>query len=336
MDSGNSVLRVVHFERCPMPGQHSIGRVFDNVRKGLPADIAAQPITCRFARSAAGRIWNVLSAACSSGAVFHITGDVHYLALGLPCRRTVLTIHDCTSLHRLSGVRRWAFKRLWYDWPVQRAAVVTTISQFAAEELCDCVPAACLKTRVVHNPVGADFQYARPRQMPARPVVLQVGTAPNKNLDRVVKALAGVPCHLRIIGRLTNQQMDLLARNAVEYSNVYDILARELVAEYRNCDLVLFASLYEGFGLPIVEGNAVGRPVITSTVCSMPEIAGDAACYVEPSDVSSIREGVLRVVSDGSYRNELIEHGIENVARFRLDRIGACYAEIYRQVAASR
>ncbi len=66
----------------------------------------------------------------------------------------------------------------------------------------------------------------------------------------------------------------------------------EVVDQYHKCDLVSFVSTYEGFGMPIVEANAIGRPVFTATVASMPEVAADAACLVDPFDVQAIRNGV--------------------------------------------
>jgi glycosyltransferase involved in cell wall biosynthesis len=96
--------------------------------------------------------------------------------------------------------------------------------------------------------------------------------------------------------------------------------------------MVVFVSTYEGFGLPIVEANATGRPVITSNICSMPEIAGSAACLVDPSDCSSIRQGILRVMNDDGYRAGLVAMGFDNVKRFRASLIAAQYAELYHDI----
>jgi glycosyltransferase involved in cell wall biosynthesis len=96
--------------------------------------------------------------------------------------------------------------------------------------------------------------------------------------------------------------------------------------------MVIFASTYEGFGLPIIEANAVGRPVVTSDIYSMPEVAGDAACLVNPFDVSNIRTGVLRVIQDESYRRKLIENGFKNVERFKPNAIAQQYLELYKEL----
>jgi len=107
------------------------------------------------------------------------------------------------------------------------------------------------------------------------------------------------------------------------------------LAAYRECDLVVFASSYEGFGLPILEANATGRPVVTSNVCSMPEVAGGAACLVDPFDVASIRAGVNRVLSDPAYRESLIVAGFENAKRFGAARIARAYADVYTNLAGA-
>jgi glycosyltransferase involved in cell wall biosynthesis len=102
---------------------------------------------------------------------------------------------------------------------------------------------------------------------------------------------------------------------------------------YAQADMVLFASTYEGFGLPIIEAQATGRPVVTSRVTAMPEVAGEGACLVDPYDVSSIRNGVLRVLDDGSYRDSLVHLGFENVRRFEPSLIASQYARLYEEVS---
>ena len=125
----------------------------------------------------------------------------------------------------------------------------------------------------------------------------------------------------------------VLREHGVEFSCVSGITDAEIVDEYRRCDMVLFASMFEGFGLPILEAQATGRPVVTSRAWSMPEVAGKAACLVDPFDVQSIHDGVKRVITDVEYRNGLVRAGLENVGRFRPARIAEQYAEIYRELA---
>ncbi len=87
--------------------------------------------------------------------------------------------------------------------------------------------------------------------------------------------------------------------------------------------MLVFVSTYEGFGLPILEAQAMGRPVVTSNIMSMPEVAGDGACLVDPCDVTILHQVLLRVINDSSYRNTLVRNGFENVKRFRSKKIAA-------------
>ena len=133
---------------------------------------------------------------------------------------------------------------------------------------------------------------------------------------------------------VTTRQRAIFARHRVTLIELGDVDNAGIMAAYRRCDLVLFASTHEGFGLPILEAQATGRPVITSNCSSMPEVAGDAACLVDPFDVAAIRAGLERVIRDASFRTELLRRGYINVRRFSAQRIAAQFAELYREIAA--
>jgi glycosyltransferase involved in cell wall biosynthesis len=167
-----------------------------------------------------------------------------------------------------------------------------------------------------------------------RPVILQIGTKPNKNLDALIQALEGQNCELHVVGQLSDQQRLLLDHCAVRYRNSVDLSESDLLKAYKQADIVSFVSTYEGFGLPILEGNAVGRPVITSNLAPMSEVAGEAACLVDPHSVTAIRKGIARIVTDPYYRAELVNRGFENVLRYSADEIARQFASLYETVAA--
>lgn len=327
-------LQIVHFMRQPRRGVPSIERVYEDVRAALPPDCLAATWTCRNPSTGLWpRLRDAWAARRAQADVNHVTGDTHYLAWFLGHKRLVLTVHDLVSLGRLTGVKRWLLWLLWYWLPVKRSRVVVTISEATRQALVESVGCDPDKVVVIHNPVSAEFQPAPKTFDAICPRILHIGTTPNKNLDRVAQALEGIPCTLVVIGILAGTQVETLIRHGIRYENRFDLAREDLLGEYRRADLLLFVSTYEGFGLPIVEANAVGRPVITSQLSSMPEVAGDAACLVNPFDVSSIRSGVLHVIEEPAYREQLVEQGYANAMRFQPDIIASRYAQVYRALA---
>ncbi|MFM8459111.1 MAG: glycosyltransferase family 4 protein [Chthoniobacterales bacterium] len=328
-------MKILPHERKRLEGHFGIERLFAAIRRHMPAD--CEVTSCPAPEASAGILprWrNVRHVARQNADVHHIVGDSHYLAFGLPPERTVLTIHDCAALNRLSGLSRTLLKYFWFTGPMRRAAVVTAISQASKEELRQWVGSLADKVTVVPDCVYDDFQYAPKRFEEKRPVVLQIGTKENKNFERVAEAVATTGCQLQVVGDLEPEQRALCGRLGLPYCALGAVSDEALVQAFRRCDIVVFASLYEGFGLPVLEAQATGRPVITSNLSALPEAAGEGALLVDPYSVEEIRAAIVRVTKEAGLRTTLIEKGLENVAKFRPEAIAARYAEIYRKLAS--
>ena len=326
-------MHVTFYQRRPSVGMHSIERLFDDIRAALPSTISHTVLVSRFfSRGFLPRLFNALEASLRQSDINHITGDIHYVASFLNKRKTLLTIHDCVTLERLKGIEKTVFFFFWYWLPEKRSALISVISESSKRELLRYIRCDPDKIRIVYDCVSPEFQPQPVSFNFHKPVILQVGTNVNKNLLRVAEALKGVPCHLKIVGNLSSAQTNALHGYGIEYSNVVGIPRAEMVMMYRECDMLVFASTYEGFGLPIVEANAIGRPVVTSNILSMPEVAGNAACLVNPFDVASIRGGILRIIEDAGYRENLIQNGFKNVQRFQPKTIAAQYISLYKEM----
>lgn len=308
-------------------------RVFEEIRNYLPTPWQAAVEICPFpSKGIFWRVRNLLAARRRAGDVNHIIGDSHYLALSLPRRGLVLTIHDCAPLKRLTGWRREVLRQLWYVLPMRRAAVVTTISEATKNELRHWVGDLADKVLVIPNCVRAEFEPDfRPFHAVA-PVVLQVGTGWNKNVERVAEALRGSACRLDIVGALSEHQRQHLADVGVVFRELGRLSHGALLEAYRGCDLAIFASIYEGFGLPIIEAQAVGRPVITSDRSPMPEVAGDGGLFIDPEDVGALRSAVERLIADAEFRESVVAAGYKNAVRFQPHAIASQYAAIYRKL----
>jgi glycosyltransferase involved in cell wall biosynthesis len=333
MKQQSKKLKVTHFHRKPYGDYFSIERLFADIRKKLPSDIICKVAVSPFvSRGLFKRIFNIIKASMLQGDINHITGDVHYLAFLLRKKKTILTIHDCTIIERTQGIKKKLYLFFWFWLPEKRSSMITVVSHSTKKELLRYLYCDPGKIRVIHNCISDDFKpYPKLFNM-EMPVILQVGTMANKNLLRVAEALKGLPCHLRIIGRLDNQQVLAMTDNRIEYSSIADVTDEEIVKEYQRADMLVFVSTYEGFGMPIVEANAVGRPVITSNILSMPEVADNAACIVDPFNVNEIKNGILRILTDESYRNTLVNNGYMNAQRFQSQNIAKQYTKLYEEL----
>ncbi|HEY6900389.1 MAG TPA: glycosyltransferase family 1 protein [Puia sp.] len=268
--------------------------------------------------------------------VFHVTGDVHYAVLSLPRNRTLLTIHDCVFLHTYSGLKRLIIRKLFLDWPVNRCRIVTTISESSKQEIIKATGCSPEKIRVIPNPVAEQVYYEPSIFNEKTPNLLFIGITPNKNLERTIRALEGLSCVLNIIGPLPAHIPALLEAAKIRYTNSYNLSDQQLAEQYRKADIVLFPSTYEGFGMPIVEGQQAGRPVITSNLSPMKDVAGEGACLIDPYDSDNIRDAVVKVTRNRVYREDLVKKGFENVKRFSPGRIASLYESCYNELLESK
>jgi len=275
---------------------------------------------------------NIRAARSARADIYHITGDLHYLAFGLPRKRTILTIHDCVFLYQAAGLKRLLLKWLFLSGPVRRCALITTISESTRQDIIRHTGCAPGKIVVIPNPVDSNIHFVARPFHGEEPVVLFLGSTPNKNLLRAIPALEGIPCLLDVVGDLSEEAIALLQRCKIKYRKGSNLTDEEVAEKYCDADLVFFPSTFEGFGLPIVEAQKAGRPVVTSDLDPMREVAGGAACLVDPYVVASIREGILKVINDKAYREKLVEAGFRNVERFDTASIVRQYISCYEQL----
>jgi glycosyltransferase involved in cell wall biosynthesis len=321
--------------RKQQPGFHSFERLFRDIRDALPSDVEVRVVHSWFhSRGLIRRALNCLQAFFIRADVVHITGDIHYLTPALIGRRVVLTIHDLAPLHSKGGWARKVFKYFWYSLPVRYADYTTTISAAIREELLEALDSSSADITVIPNCISSDFIHV-PKAWPETPVVLMVGTKANKNLERMFEALQHFQVEIRIIGQLSEEQRQVLTSSQVPFTELGRVTDAEVLQAYRDCDLLGFASTYEGFGLPIVEAQATGRPVLTSDTSVLSEVAGEGALLADPLDVDSIRQGFEQLLSDQVYRESLVEKGRDNVKRYQAEAIAQQYAKDYRRLAVS-
>jgi glycosyltransferase involved in cell wall biosynthesis len=277
-------------------------------------------------------ISNLIYSWNNKGKINHITGQVYYASIIIG-KNTIITLHDIKSFFQSqSKFKNFLIKYFFLKLPIYFSKRITVISNFTKKELIDSFPEAKSKTRVIYNPVNKNLTFTPKKFNSFRPTILLIGTKENKNVIRTVRALVNISCKLVIIGKLSIEQKNLLDYTNIEYINKFNIPYVDVINCYMNCDIVSFVSTYEGFGMPIIESQAIGRAVITSNVCSMPEIAGHGACIVNPFNEDEIGKGVLKIIENKKYRNKLITKGLENISRFQIQNISNQYYDLYQEM----
>jgi glycosyltransferase involved in cell wall biosynthesis len=237
---------------------------------------------------------------------------------------TVVTVHDLAILRHPESLPRWhrSYGRAGLGRVVRAADAVVAVSEFTKAEVVELLGVADERIRVIPNGVDEVFSADGPR--PEGDYVLAVGTLePRKNLERVVEAAALAGVELRVVG----------ARGwgGVEVPGwVGEIPDVELAALYRGARCVVYASLYEGFGLPVLEAMASGTPVVTSRGTVLEEVAGGAAVLVDPRSAESIAAGIAEAAAR---RDELVPLGLERAREFTWTRAADSVEALWRELA---
>jgi glycosyltransferase involved in cell wall biosynthesis len=241
-----------------------------------------------------------------------------------PAMPLVVTVHDLAVLRHPEAFNLWTrrYSRACVPRVVRAASRVIAVSEFTKRELVELLGAPPEKVRVIPNGVAEVFSPDGPAA--EGDYVLAVGTLePRKNLEGVQEAARLAGAALRVVGARGwggVQAAGWLGRVSDD----------ELARLYRGATCVVYASLYEGFGLPIAEAMACGAPVVTSRGGATEETAGGRAVLVDPHDPASIAAGISEAVAR---RDELRVVGLERARAFSWDAAARATAEVYRQVA---
>lgn len=337
--SCKDMTKVSYFFRTPILGAFSIEQIFNSLSAKINEIDPENNITNHYVPKTSEsliNIWkNIVFARLYQSPINHITGDIHYVILGLKKRNlNILTIHDCRFIYRYPkwSPKHWILRWLWLTWPVKKANIITVISEKTRHDVIRFTRCSPQKVILIPNFINPCFVHKPYQFNRETPKILHIGVTPNKNLKRIIQALEGITCTFEIVGNISQEYIELLNKHKINWSNSYNLTINQIVDKYCQCDLVVFASTFEGFGMPIIEAHQVGRPIVTSNISPMVDIAGDAACFVDPFDIESIRNGIKRVIEDGDFRNKMILNGLKNAQKFNLQTVAMQYAKLYSSI----
>jgi glycosyltransferase involved in cell wall biosynthesis len=243
------------------------------------------------------------------------------------------------------------FERVTLPFAVRRCEALIAISEATRTELCARFPAASAKTTVAHPAADeifsptttTDDDAVLERHKLRRPFALVTGTLePRKNLPRLIEAFAGLPEHLRAgwtlalagaVGWDTQETFASVARHRDLLHTLGYVSDHDLAALYRQADVFCYPSLYEGFGIPVLEAMQSGTAVLTSDRSSLPEVGGNAARYADPTSVADLRRGLLELIADPGLRARCATAGISQAHRFTWEATAEHIRAVLTQIA---
>ncbi len=246
----------------------------------------------------------------------------------------VVTIHDAATLDSPEWFNKQfsSFYRLLLPKLINRVRKVITVSEFSKSRLLEHCRVPASKIAVIHNAVDSRFSPAtqqasltlRKKYSIKSDFILALGSIdPRKNLGRLVSAWKTIEHQMTDVALIVAGGRGSLFAELSELDYSADrvkflgyVPEDDLVPLYSSALAFIYPSLYEGFGLPPLEAMACGTPVITSNVASLPEVVGDSALLVDPFNVDSIAEGILKLVSSSDLRRQLQASGRDRVSRF--------------------
>lgn len=315
-------------------GNFSIETSYRTIREAWP-DPLQRPDVHTASRFTSGvvdrfRIWREVTQLPHP--LVHVTGDIHFSTIGLRQKRVVHTIHDLGMLDEGGPIKRALKSWFWLRRPLLHCDHIIAVSTATRDDILRRTGFPADRITVIPSVISPTY---RERETPPDndvPRVLHIGMADNKNLNGHAAALSGLDVHLRIIGEPSEAQQAMLRGHNIDFSWTSKLSEEQLQAEYAGADLLLFCSTLEGYGMPIIEAQTIGLPVITSRREPMEQTAGEGALLVNPDRPLDIREAVMRLLSDAPQRMELTQKGRKNAASCSAAASARMHADLYARL----
>jgi glycosyltransferase involved in cell wall biosynthesis len=282
--------------------------------------------------------------------VLHDTTGMMPFLFPMGKTRLLTTIYDVIPWSHPGISTKWdtLIYRYWHPHIVPRVDAIATISETSRNDIVRHLPIAAEKVHNVYSGITSNYQPASPEtvtltktryQLPERYILYVGNLEERKNLQRVLYAYKqlkeeGLPHKLVLVGPqkwkyegIFKVTTELRLENDVIFTGYISV--DDLPALYSGADVFVYPSLYEGFGLPVLEAMACGTPVVTSNISSLPEIAGDAALLVDPYNIQQIVSAIRQILLDHQIQADLRQRGVEQAKKFTWNQTASQIIDVY-------
>jgi glycosyltransferase involved in cell wall biosynthesis len=271
--------------------------------------------------------------------------------IGMKRGKFVVTLHDAKPIlfpqtsNRLSW--KQALKNIIAPHPLQKIDHIVTVSECSRRDLIGQLGISCDRITVIYQ--GVDLEHFSPslqsqaERFDFMPYVLCVaGTDPSKNVKNLIGAFSSLPSeirrqhHLVLVGDVNRNKTlpQLVKEQGIAEQTIFMGLVSDsqLVALYQQASVFVFPSLYEGFGLPVLEAMACGCPVITSNTSSLPEVVGKSGILVNPNNTTELMEAMTQVLTDTALTKILRKMSREQAEKFSWEKTARATADMYERI----
>ncbi|OAB77332.1 glycosyltransferase [Cochleicola gelatinilyticus] len=331
---------LLYIYRKRNPGNYSIERIYNKISQQLetaerfPFNLKRYTLRKQF--DFGSFLYHFLTSLFSKKKVVHITGASNYMVMAFPFQTRVFTLHDLIRYKKIKGIRGYLYDLFFVKLPIKYSHYIIVVSKKTREELLKNFPNSERKIDLIYNPLIIPKQIIKrtPREITKNNPfkILQIGQKNNKNFERLILATKSLDVEYTFIHSNPDKITALchkyeIINRSVILTNIND---EELYKQYAFHDVLYFASTAEGFGMPIIEAQAHGLPVITSNCSPMDEI-GKGAILVDPLNVESITEGFIKLYNPVLVR-KVVATGLENSRNFNVDKIVSIYISFYSKL----
>ena len=284
--------------------------------------------------------------------IFHCTESYGIPWIGKMKCKVVTTVHDLIiyTLPKKDGNQSsWNEKMRFYyqvKHAIKNSDAIITVSEYSKNEIIKVFPEASNKIKVIYLAPRSEFYMKKNNEVnyilkkyniSKSYILLMGGNHPRKNMLRAIRAflsLNNFNYQLVITGNAI-LNFDKNIKQAIKENKIIftdSVSDEDLVALYNKAYMFVYPSLFEGFGLPILEAMACGTPVITSNVTSMPEVAGDSAILINPYDEKAIKNAMDKLINNPNLIEIYKKRGLERCKKFTITEMAKCHVEVYKSI----